>query len=157
MKYLYLVLMSLTIFSFTTEEKECRNFNFGARLQTVKSNETANFIKEEVLLHNLKSLTFVEHKPEASYLYTYTFHSETLTGLKIKNMSSEGDNSFINADNNYKKAKNKYSLNCELKINEIAGDKGLKSFQVTSPKSKIYVMIVQENQDFYLVENILKK
>jgi hypothetical protein len=157
MKYLYLLLLSFVVFSFTAEEKDCRHFNFGSSLQTVKSKETANFLKEEVLLHNLKALTFVEHKLDASYLYTYTFHCETLTGLKIKNMSIQGDNSFVNADENYRKAKNKYSLSCEVKIKETVGDKGLKSFQVTSPKRKIYVMMVQENHDFFLVEKIFKK
>jgi hypothetical protein len=157
MKYLYLILMSFPIFSFTTEEKDCRHFNFGSSLQTVKSKETANFLNEEILLHNLKALTFVEHKAEASYMYTYTFHCEMLTSLKIKNMSTEGDNSFLNADENYRKAKDRYSLSCEVKIKETVGDKGLKSFQVTSPKRKIYVMMVQENQDFYLVEKFFRK
>jgi hypothetical protein len=157
MKYLYLVLMSLTIFSFTTEEKECRNFNFGASLQTVKSKETASLLKEEILLHNLKSLTFVEHQVEASYLYTYTFHSDHLTGLQIKNISVNGDNSYLNAYANYQRAKNKYNLNCEVKLKETVSDKGLVSFQINHNKSKIYAQIEKEDQDFYFVETILKK
>jgi hypothetical protein len=157
MKYLYyLTILSLTFFSFSPE-KECRNSNFGANLQTVKLNETAEFIKEEFLLHNLKTLIFLEHKPGASYLYTYTFHAEKLTSLKIKKISISGDNSYMNADDNYKEVKNRYSLNCTIKLTEKVDNTGLKSFQLNSTKGKILVMVVQEDHDFYMVERISSK
>jgi len=157
-KYFYFAIVVLITSSFTTEiEKECRNSSFGATIQTVKLNETAIFVKQENILHNLKSLTFVDYGVEANYIYTYTFHSEKLTGLQIKKTSISGDNSFMNAADDYNTVIDKYNLNCKIKIKEAVSDQGLKSFKLTSPKREIYVMVVRENQDFFLVEKIFKK
>ncbi|MBX9850889.1 MAG: hypothetical protein K2X86_03940 [Cytophagaceae bacterium] len=154
-KYLLIILCFIS-FSFSTD-KECRNFDYGVSPENVKANETAAFVKEEVLLHNLKALTFAEYKPEANYLCTYIFHCNKLNGVKIKKMSTTGDNSLLNAMSNYSEALAKYNANCEFKIKEKIADKGLKSFHTTSHNSKIYVMIVEENHDFFLVESIFKK
>lgn len=156
MKYL-VILLSFTAFSFVSNNKDCRNSSFGDSPEAVRANETASFVKEEMLLHNLKGLSFTETKGDAIYLYTYTFHLGKLNGLKIKKMSRSGDNTYLYAYGNYVEALSKYSSNCDIKIKERHQNEGLRSFHTISSRSKIYVMMQKELQDIYLVENIFKK
>lgn len=159
MKY-SIIFLSLIIFSFTSKvtENDCRNFNYGVSSEFVKANEQGEFVREEMLSHDLKGLTYVEFNPTSTILYTYTFHFDKLNGLKIKKLSPNGDNSYLNAYNNYKETLSKYITDCEgYRIKESVDGKGLKSFHISNSKSKIYVMMEQDNQDYFLVENIFKK
>jgi hypothetical protein len=54
-------------------------------------------------------------------------------------------------------ALSRYTSICDAKIKEEFEEGGLRSFHVTSSRSKIYVMMQKENEDFFLVENIFKK
>jgi hypothetical protein len=156
MKY-FLALLTLLSLSFTNVNRDCRNFSFGDAIETVRANESLEFVKEEMLSHNLKGLTFVEFEAYAIVLYTYTFHFEKLNGLKVKKLARYGDNSYLNAYNNYKAALTRYSSDCEAHIKEKVEDKGLRSFHFTSNNKKVYVMMQEENDDYFMVENIFKK
>jgi len=156
MKYLF-ALLTLVSFSFTNVSRDCRHFSFGDAIETVRATESLEFVKEEMLSHNLKGLTFVEFEDESIVLYTYTFHFEKLNGLKIKKVARYGDNSYLNAYNNYKEALTRYTSDCDAHIQESVEDKGLRSFHFTSNNKKVYVMMQEENEDYYMVENIFKK
>lgn len=156
MKY-FLLLLSFSAFSFVSNHKDCRNSSFGDSPQAVRSAETAQFVNEEMLLHNLKGLTFSEIKDDGIYLYTYTFHLNKLNGLKIKRMDRNGENSYLTAYNSYLETLSRYKSDCNAHIKEKIEDEGLRSFRVTSTRTKAYVMMQRELQDIFLVENIFKK
>lgn len=156
MKY-FLILLSFTALSFTNSTPDCRNSRFGDSPSEVRRSESAQFVKEELLLHNLKGLTFTEITNDAIILYTYTFHLEKLNGLKIKKVSRKGDNSYLNAYSNYVEALSRYRSNCDIRIKEKIEEEGLRSFKATSNRTKVYVMMQKESQDIFLVENIFKK
>jgi hypothetical protein len=142
-----------------TNSSDCRIFNFGSTPEQVMDKETALFMKKENLSHNLIGLTFVEHGNVANYLHTYTFHNGKLNGLKSKKLSAVGDNSMINALNDYQSAYTRYkSSNCGVKIKEkIDNELGLKSFSLEITNKKIFVNMIIDSGEYFLVENILQK
>ena len=156
-KYLFLVIPFL-FFSWT-KSFDCRNFNFGASPEMVLKGETATLISQENLAHNLKGISFAEFKDGANYIITYTFHHNLLNGLKIKKMSLTGDNTMLNALEDYKAAYARYNATCATHkiVEKTDKTNGLKGFEITYTNKKIFVNIVKESQDFFLTENVIKK
>ncbi|MFL5728877.1 MAG: hypothetical protein ACJ75J_05245 [Cytophagaceae bacterium] len=122
------------------------------------SRETAIFMKKEEVSHNLVGLTFVEHTSNANFLHTYTFHNGKLNGLKSKKLSTIGDNSYVNALSDFREAFARYNSNCSVKIKEKTDSQsGLKSFALEMKTKKIFVNMVHENSEYFLVESVLQK
>jgi hypothetical protein len=159
MKTCYTILLSAILLLSWTNSNDCRNFNFGSSSEIVMKKETAIFMKRELLSHNLIGITFIEHGSDANYLHTYTFHSDRLNGLKTKKLSLIGDNSMMNALYDYRQALIKYSTNCcGAKIKEKTDKEfGLRSFSLEMKNKKIFVNLIQERGEYFLVESILKK
>src|SRR5207248_1166513 len=100
----------------------------------------------------------VEHGTNSNYLHTYTFHNGKLNGLKSKKLSIVGDNSMINALSDYRVAFLKYNSICGVKIKEkVEKEFGLKSFSLEMKNKKIFVKMIKESEEYFLVENILQK
>jgi hypothetical protein len=162
MKKYFLLLIPVLLFSFTfswTQSFDCRTFNFGATPEMILKGESAVLLKEEVLAHNLKGISFVENKDEANYILTYTFHLNKLNGLKIKKMSLTGDNNMMTAMEDYKVAFARYNANCGTTPLVEKRDKvsGLKFFEIEQTNKRIFVNIIKESEEYFLTENIIKK
>jgi hypothetical protein len=159
MKKYLLLLLAPTLFFSWINSFDCRTFNFGATPEMIIKGETAILLKEEVLAHNLKGVSFVENKDEANYILTYTFHLNKLNGLKIKKMSLTGDNTMIAALEDYKNAVSRYNATCASTPLVEKRDKitGLKFFEIEQSNKKIFVNIIKESEEFFLTENIIKK
>jgi hypothetical protein len=158
-KYVITLLLPFLFLSWTwTQPNDCRTFNFGATPEMILKGETAVFLSQEDLAHNLKGISFAEFKDGANYILTYTFHHGLLNGLKIKKMSLTGDNTFINALEDYKAVLNRYNATCGNRIVEkIDKTNGLKAFEISYTNKKIFVNIVNESGDYFVTENIIKK
>jgi hypothetical protein len=155
-----IIFLSIPFFLLSfTNTFDCRNFNFGVSPETIIKGETAILLKEEVLAHNLKGVSFVETKEEANYILTYTFHLNKLNGLKIKKMSLTGDNTMMTAIEDYKAAFARYNATCGSTPIVEKRDKvsGLKFFEIEQANKKIFVNVVNESEEFFLTENIIKK
>jgi hypothetical protein len=157
MKTCFTLLFAAIIFVSWTNSNDCRIFDFGSSPESVMKMETAIFMKKESISHNLIGLTFVEHGNTSNYLYTYTFHNAKLNGLKIKKLSATGDNSLINVLSDYRAAYSRYNANCGVKIKEKAKEFGLKSFSVDMNNKKVFVNMIKDSEEYYLVENIIQK
>ena len=158
MKRSLIIIFTAIIFLSFTKSTDCRNFNFGTSSEIVMKSETSIFMKKELLAHNLVSITFIELAPTANYLHIYTFHNNKLNGLKTKKFSLTGDNSMMNVMSDYREAYIKYTKDCNAIIKEETEKKfGLKSFSLEVKNKKVFVKMVRESQDYFLVESILQK
>jgi hypothetical protein len=159
-KYILLLIIPVMFVSWTwTQPADCRTFNFGATPEMILKGETAVYLNQEDLAHNLKGISFAEFKDGANYVLTYTFHHNLLNGLKIKKMSLTGDNTFINAMEDYKAAHARYSAgDCGKRIvDKTDKTNGLKAFEISFTNKKVFVNIINESGDYFLTENIIKK
>ena len=158
MKKCFTILFAAIIFVSWTNSEDCRIFSFGSSPESVMNNETAIFMRKELISHNLVGLTFVEHGATSNYVFTYTFHNGKLNGLKSKKLSNIGDNSMINVLNDYRACFAKYNSNCGAKIKEKTDKEfGLKSFSVEMKNKKIFVNMVKDCEEYFLVENIIAR
>jgi hypothetical protein len=158
MKIRFILLFAIISCVSWTKSNDCRIFDFGSTPENVIKKETAIFLREENISHNLTGLTFVEHGPSSNYLFTYTFHNGKLNGLKSKKFSTIGDNSMLNALTDYRAAYSRYSANCGVKIKEkFDKEFGLKSFSLEMKNKKVFVNITKDSEEFFLVENIIQK
>ena len=151
----------LVLASFTTSESDCRNFSWGTPEAEIMKGETANYIGESELIHNLKGLTFLDYQTDGIYFHTYIFHNGGLYGLKTKKASLTGNDTKLNAVKEYDEYLKKYQSSCikgqltESKDHSIG--ENLDCFSVSYPNKTVFVNIQKESTEYFLMETTMQK
>lgn len=134
--------------------QDFRNAKWGDSPEVVLKNETLAFVNKTTT-NKIMHLNFVEFTNEEVYLtHSYMFYNNQLIGVKTKTAFLTKDNSKYNVEQLYNKTYQSY-LEKYQTLNE-EKENNVSKFNVVLRDKKIYVEMKREENEYFLVESIMK-